>query len=242
MVTACAVAGDLEPEIIFRSLPGSGPNLVDPIVRELQIDTLEALELAAPDGTLEAIEGFGTIRTQMVRTALNERLGRLSPKTGLLGRSIATARAPARCRQRVAGASQGANTPHDRDPDPRNLHQPDHQTALFEPSSFRARDDIARRLYRFRRVVAADPCRDHRISLAHLAAAEVLKRFTMRSKPHASAALLAHACAVEHVSATKHIERTGKRRQHKVLESQASPGQAFATRTDFRAALPSLAQ
>ncbi|POR47133.1 helix-hairpin-helix domain-containing protein [Bosea psychrotolerans] len=68
--------GELEPEILFRSVPGIGPKLADRIVRELHIDTLEALELAAHDGSLEAIEGFGTRRTQMVRTALNERLGR----------------------------------------------------------------------------------------------------------------------------------------------------------------------
>ncbi|SFI05265.1 Helix-hairpin-helix DNA-binding protein [Bosea sp. OK403] len=80
--------GDLEPEIIFRSIPGIGRNLADRIVRELQIDTLEALELAAHDGSLEAIEGFGTRRTQMVRTALNERLGRFRLSQGSPGEAL----------------------------------------------------------------------------------------------------------------------------------------------------------
>ncbi|POR47134.1 magnesium-translocating P-type ATPase [Bosea psychrotolerans] len=49
------------------------------------------------------------------------------------------------------------------------------------------------------------------ISLSYLAAAEILKRFAMRSRSHAPAALLAHARAIEHASATQHLEHTGKR-------------------------------
>lgn len=68
--------GSLEPEHLFRTIPGIGPELADRLHENLQIETLEALEIAAHDGRLETVEGFGPRRAQMVRTALAERLGR----------------------------------------------------------------------------------------------------------------------------------------------------------------------
>jgi hypothetical protein len=68
--------GSLEPEQLFRTIPGIGPELAAKVHDELQIETLEALEIAAHDGRLEQIKGFGPRRGEMVRTALAERLGR----------------------------------------------------------------------------------------------------------------------------------------------------------------------
>jgi hypothetical protein len=68
--------GSLEPEQLFRTIPGIGPELAAKVHDELQIETLEALEIAAHDGRLEALSGFGPRRAEMVRTALAERLGR----------------------------------------------------------------------------------------------------------------------------------------------------------------------
>jgi hypothetical protein len=68
--------GSLEPEQLFRTIPGIGPKLAAKVHDELQIETLEALEIAAHDGRLEALSGFGPRRAEMVRNALAERLGR----------------------------------------------------------------------------------------------------------------------------------------------------------------------
>jgi Mg2+-importing ATPase len=49
------------------------------------------------------------------------------------------------------------------------------------------------------------------ISLSYLAAAEILKRFAMRSKSHAPAGQLAHARAIEHAPAIQRTRHSGKR-------------------------------
>lgn len=69
--------GSLEPEKLLRTIPGIGPTLAARICEELQVESLEALEIAAHDGRLGAMEGFGPRRVQMVRASLAERLGRL---------------------------------------------------------------------------------------------------------------------------------------------------------------------
>jgi hypothetical protein len=86
--------GTLEPEKVLQTIPGIGPELANRICDELQAETLETLEMAAHDGSLERIAGFGPRRTEMVRVALAERLGRprlwrsrqttLRPAVGLL--------------------------------------------------------------------------------------------------------------------------------------------------------------
>ncbi len=68
--------GSTEPEQLFRTIPGIGPELASRIHDELDIDTLEALELAAHDGRLDAVRGIGGRRTAAIRAALGERLGR----------------------------------------------------------------------------------------------------------------------------------------------------------------------
>lgn len=67
--------GTLEPERLFRTIPGIGPELARAIFDALNIDTLESLEIAAHDGGLERVKGIGPRRAQMIRAALSERLG-----------------------------------------------------------------------------------------------------------------------------------------------------------------------
>ena len=70
------VRGSLEPDKLFQTIPGVGAELAKRLSEELHVETLEALEQAAHDGRLEALDGFGPRRAQMIRTALAERLGR----------------------------------------------------------------------------------------------------------------------------------------------------------------------
>ena len=73
--------GSAEPEKLFCSIPGVGPALARRVCETLHIRTLEALELAAHDGRLESVAGFGRRRASMVRTALAEMLGRVRRRT-----------------------------------------------------------------------------------------------------------------------------------------------------------------
>jgi putative hydrolase len=68
--------GQLEPEQLFQTLPGIGPELARRIHDALHIDTLEALELAAHDGRLGNVSGIGHRRAAAIRAALADRLGR----------------------------------------------------------------------------------------------------------------------------------------------------------------------
>jgi DNA polymerase (family X) len=68
--------GALAPEERFRTIPGVGPQLAKRIADELLVDTLESLEAAARDGRLAGMKGIGLRRAEMIRSALNERLGR----------------------------------------------------------------------------------------------------------------------------------------------------------------------
>jgi len=68
--------GTLEPEALFRTLPGVGPNLARGLAEDMHLDTLEAVEAAASDGSLDTAKGWGRERVAMVRSAISERLGR----------------------------------------------------------------------------------------------------------------------------------------------------------------------
>jgi hypothetical protein len=70
--------GQVSPEDLFTTVPGIGEELAARIHRELGIDTLEELELAAHDGRLAALPGFGDRRVRGMRTALAGILGRSS--------------------------------------------------------------------------------------------------------------------------------------------------------------------
>jgi predicted flap endonuclease-1-like 5' DNA nuclease len=67
---------EASPEQLLASVPGIGPELARRIHEELGVRTLEELELAAHDGTLEQVEGFGPRRGQQVRELLAARLSR----------------------------------------------------------------------------------------------------------------------------------------------------------------------
>lgn len=68
--------GSLEPEKLFQAIPGVGPGLAKHIHDELQVDTLESLEMAAYDGRLDKVEGVGLRRASAIRAALAQMLGR----------------------------------------------------------------------------------------------------------------------------------------------------------------------
>ncbi len=70
------LTGELDPEQLFQTLPGVGPDLARRIHDELHVDTLEALELAALDGRLEALHGVGAKRTAAIRAVVREHLDR----------------------------------------------------------------------------------------------------------------------------------------------------------------------
>ncbi|MDO8366794.1 MAG: helix-hairpin-helix domain-containing protein [Saprospiraceae bacterium] len=62
--------GAVSQEEVFEQVPGIGKGFAERIARELNIKTLEDLELAAHDGRLARIDGFGKRRLEAVRTSL----------------------------------------------------------------------------------------------------------------------------------------------------------------------------
>ena len=64
-------------EILLRTVPGIGPALAARLHEELGIESLEELEVAAHDGRLERLEGFGPKRLAAVRDTLAHRLARI---------------------------------------------------------------------------------------------------------------------------------------------------------------------
>jgi hypothetical protein len=71
--------GALEPELLFQTVPGIGPRLAARIHEQLDVDTLEQLEVAAHDGRLQALAGISHKREQMIRAGLAAMLSRQSP-------------------------------------------------------------------------------------------------------------------------------------------------------------------
>jgi putative hydrolase len=68
--------GQLEPEKLFRSIPGIGPTLAAAIHDALDVETLAGLEMAAHDGRLEAVPGIGPRRARMIAATLARMLQR----------------------------------------------------------------------------------------------------------------------------------------------------------------------
>ena len=68
--------GKLSPVELFKTVPGIGEELAERIHRELELDTLEALEVAAHDGRLDAVAGFGPRRLEAIRDILATMLAR----------------------------------------------------------------------------------------------------------------------------------------------------------------------
>jgi putative hydrolase len=71
--------GAVAPEQLFQSIPGLGPELARRLHEHLDVDTLEALELAAHDGRLEQVPGIGPRRAAMLRAMLGGMLARTRP-------------------------------------------------------------------------------------------------------------------------------------------------------------------
>jgi len=68
--------GQIAPEDLFTTVPGIGEELARRLHAELGVETLEELELAAHDGRLAAMPGFGPRRTRLVRETLAAMLAR----------------------------------------------------------------------------------------------------------------------------------------------------------------------
>lgn len=68
--------GEAEPEQLFQALPGVGPETARALHDHLEVDTLEALEIASHDGRLEKVPGIGPRRAAALRAALSAMLAR----------------------------------------------------------------------------------------------------------------------------------------------------------------------
>ncbi len=88
--------GETSPEDLFTTLPGIGEELARRIHRKLEIDTLEELELAAHDGRLEKVPGFGPRRARAVRDTLDSLLRRSTRRRARRIRSRETEGEPGR--------------------------------------------------------------------------------------------------------------------------------------------------
>lgn len=74
LATLERLRGEHDPVATLASVPGVGRALAQRLHDAYDIETLEQLELAAHDGTLDAIPGFGPKRVAGVRDALATRL------------------------------------------------------------------------------------------------------------------------------------------------------------------------
>jgi hypothetical protein len=70
--------GSTDPLKLFAIIPGIGPVLARRIHDSLDIESLEALEIAAHDGSLARVEGVGPRRLQSLQASLAAALGRSS--------------------------------------------------------------------------------------------------------------------------------------------------------------------
>ena len=69
--------GESDPIVLLRTVPGIGLVMADRLHDQLGIETLEELEIAAHDGRLEKLAGFGAKRVSGIRDSLAARLGRV---------------------------------------------------------------------------------------------------------------------------------------------------------------------
>jgi len=77
--------GESDPEALLASVPGIGPVLAERLHHELDIDTLEGLEVAAHSGRLRGVPGFGAKRIAGIVDTLASRLGRARRRPGEAG-------------------------------------------------------------------------------------------------------------------------------------------------------------
>ena len=76
------LAGQVSPEDRFTTVAGIGEELARRVHAELGIESLEELELAAHDGRLAHVPGFGARRVRAVQQALAGILGREAARRG----------------------------------------------------------------------------------------------------------------------------------------------------------------
>jgi DNA polymerase (family 10) len=70
--------GEVTPERLLMTVPGIGTDTAHRIHEELGVETLEELELAAHDGRLARVRGFGERRVRAIRDVLGSMLSRSS--------------------------------------------------------------------------------------------------------------------------------------------------------------------
>ncbi|MDP3251700.1 MAG: helix-hairpin-helix domain-containing protein [Hydrogenophaga sp.] len=66
--------GSADPQALFRTIPGVGPDLAKRLHEEIGVDSLEALESAARAGRLETVDGIGPRRAAAIGAALTHML------------------------------------------------------------------------------------------------------------------------------------------------------------------------
>ncbi len=76
------LAGQVSPEDLLTTVPGMGETLARRVHDQLGVETLEDLELAAHDGRLERVPGFGRRRVLLVQEALAAMLSRSARRRG----------------------------------------------------------------------------------------------------------------------------------------------------------------
>lgn len=64
-----------DPIELFEQIPGIGPTLAHRLIEVLQLDTLEALEIAAHNGRLAQVPGFSENKVEMVQAWLSHVFG-----------------------------------------------------------------------------------------------------------------------------------------------------------------------
>jgi putative hydrolase len=69
--------GEVDAVALLATVPGIGRILAERLHDELGLETLADLEVAAHDGRLETLAGFGTKRLAGIRDSLAQRLGRV---------------------------------------------------------------------------------------------------------------------------------------------------------------------
>lgn len=79
--------GEVSPEALLTTVPGLGDELAGRIHRQLGVESLEALEIAAHDGRLAQVPGMGPRRLELVRAAVGEMLRRAGRDRGRRARA-----------------------------------------------------------------------------------------------------------------------------------------------------------
>jgi len=74
--------GEADPVALLMTVPGIGRRTAERLEEDLEIETLEDLEVAAHDGRLARLAGFGPKRLAGVRASLAQRLARVRPPHG----------------------------------------------------------------------------------------------------------------------------------------------------------------